>query len=81
VDLDAEHRPLVSQARPKPYKFFVQLRHPDYRPVISTDAPFPSGASEADWRDARSREASDVKCGSAIARGGCSLFRTGLSLS
>jgi hypothetical protein len=63
------------------YKFFVHLRHPDYRLVISADAPFPSCASEADWR--RSREASDVNAEvrDAVARDGYSLFRIGLSLS
>jgi hypothetical protein len=38
----------------------VHRRHPAYRLVISADAPFPSGASEDDWRHTRSREASDV---------------------
>jgi hypothetical protein len=42
------------------YKFFVHRRHPDFRPAISADAPFPSGASEGDWRLTRSREASDL---------------------
>jgi hypothetical protein len=27
--------------------------------VISADAPFPDGASKADWRHTRSREAGD----------------------
>ena len=82
--VDAEHRPLVSPARPKRqalYKFFVDLRHLDYRLVISADAPFP-GASEADWRHIRSREAGDVNAEvrDAVARDGYSLFRIGLSL-
>jgi hypothetical protein len=55
------------------YKFFVHLRHPDYRLVISADAPFPSGASQAGSRHTRSRDA--------VARDGYSLFRIGLSLS
>jgi hypothetical protein len=65
------------------YKFFVHLRHPDYRLVISADTPFPSGASEADRRHTRSREASDVNAEvrDAVARDGYSLFRIGLSLS
>jgi hypothetical protein len=28
--------------------------------VTSADAPFPAGASEADWRHSRSRDANDV---------------------
>jgi hypothetical protein len=28
------------------YKFFVHVRHPSYRLVISADAPFPAGASD-----------------------------------
>jgi hypothetical protein len=65
------------------YKFFVHLRHPDYRLVISADAPFPSGASEADWRHTRSREAGDVNAEvrDAVARDGYSLLRIGLLLS
>jgi hypothetical protein len=60
VDLDAEHRPLVSPVTAEvSYKFYVHLRHPDYRLVISADAPFPDGASKADWRHTRSREAGD----------------------
>jgi hypothetical protein len=57
------------------YKFFVHLRHPDYRLVISSYAPFPSCASEADWRHTRSREASDVNAEvrDAVARDGYSL--------
>jgi hypothetical protein len=42
------------------YKFFVHMRHPSYRLVISGDAPFPAGASEHEWRFTRAREASDV---------------------
>jgi len=42
------------------YKFFVHVRHPGYRLVISADAPFPAGASEHEWRFTRTREASDV---------------------
>ena len=65
------------------YKFFVHRRHPAYRLVISADAPFPSGASEDDWRHTRSREASDVNAEvrEALERDGYSLFRIGLSLS
>jgi hypothetical protein len=46
VDVDAEHRPLVSAGTAQ-YKFDVDLRRPDYRLVISADALFPDGASEA----------------------------------
>jgi hypothetical protein len=65
------------------YKFFVHLRHPDDRLVISADAPFPSGASEQDWRLTRSREAGDVNAEvrDAVNSAGYSLFRIGLSLS
>jgi hypothetical protein len=42
------------------YKFFVHVRHPSYRLVIKADAPFPSGASEHDWRFTRAREAGDI---------------------
>jgi hypothetical protein len=64
------------------YKFFVHLRFPDYRLVIRADAPFPAGASEADWRLTRSREAADVNAEvrDAVDRTGYSLFRIGLSL-
>lgn len=65
------------------YAFYVHLRHPDYRLVTAADAPFPAGASEADWRHTRSREADDVNAEvrEAVARDGYSLFRIGLSLS
>jgi len=65
------------------YKFFVHLHHPDYRLVIDADAPFPGGASEDDWRLARSRQASDVNAEvrDAVDRTGRSLFKIGLSLS
>ena len=81
MDFDAEHRPLVSP--PGMYKFFVHRRQPDYRLVISADAPFPCGASEGDWRLTRSREASDVnsEVREAVERDGYSLFRIGLLLS
>ena len=64
-------------------KFFAHRRHPDYRLMISADAPFPSGASEDDWRPTRSREASDVNAEvrETVARDGYALFRIGLSLS
>jgi hypothetical protein len=47
------------------------------------DAPFPAGASEADWRSTRSRDASDVNAVArdAVNRNGFSLFRIGLSFS
>jgi hypothetical protein len=63
-------------------KFFVHRRHPVYRLVISSDAPFPSGASD-DWHHTRSREASDVNAEvrETVGRDGYSLFRIGLSLS
>jgi hypothetical protein len=78
VDLDAEHRTLVSL-----YKFFVHLHHPVYRLVTRADAPFPAGASEPDWRFTRAREASDVNAEvrDAVERDGYSLFRIGLSFS
>jgi hypothetical protein len=65
------------------YKFFVHVRHPDYRLVINADAPFPSGASEDDWRLTRSREAGDVNAEvrDAVDQTGYSLFRIELSLS
>jgi hypothetical protein len=65
------------------YKFFVHLRHPNYRLVTRADAPFPSGASENEWRLTRSREAGDVNAEvrEAVDRGGYSLFKIGLSLS
>jgi hypothetical protein len=65
------------------YKFFVHVRHADYRLVTRADAPFPSGASEGDWRLTRWREAGDVSAEvrDAIDRTGYSLFRIGLSLS
>ena len=51
--------------------------------MISADAPFPSGASEADWRHTRSRDAGDVNAEvrEAVDKNGYSLFRIGLSLS
>lgn len=65
------------------HKFLVHRRHLDYRLVIPADAPFPSGASEGDWRLTRGREASDVnsEVREAVQRDGYSLFRIGLSLS
>jgi hypothetical protein len=64
------------------HKFFEHRRHPDSRLVISADMPFPSGASEGDWRLTRSREASDVnsEVREVVLRDGCSLFRIGFSL-
>jgi hypothetical protein len=78
MDLDAEHRSLVSL-----YKFFVHIRHPTYRLVTDADAPFPSGASEHDWRFTRARAADDVNAEvrDAVDRQGYSLFQIGLSLS
>jgi hypothetical protein len=51
--------------------------------VTSADAPFPAGASEPDWRHARSREANDVNADirEDVDRDGYALFRIGLSLS
>jgi hypothetical protein len=65
------------------YKFFVHLRHPSYRLVISADAPFPSGASEHEWQFTRTREASDVNAEvrDAVDQTGYSLFKIGLSLA
>ncbi len=50
--------------------------------MISADAPFPSGASETDWRHTNDREASDVNAQvrEAVDRDGYSLFEIGLSL-
>jgi hypothetical protein len=78
VDLDAEHRALVS---------IVQILRArattSYRLVISADAPFPAGASEHEWRFTRAREASDVNAEvrDAVNQTGYSLFQIGLSLS
>jgi hypothetical protein len=65
------------------HKFFVHLRHPDYRLVTKADAAFPNGASEQDWRYTRSRDADDVNAEvrDAVDRDGSALFRIGLSLS
>ena len=65
------------------YRFFVHVRHPDYRMVVKADAPFPAGTSEIEWRLTRSREAGDVnpEVRDAVDRDGYSLFRIGLSLS
>jgi hypothetical protein len=65
------------------YKFFVHVRHPSYRLVISVDAPFPAGASEHEWRFTRAREASDVNAEvrDAVDHNGYSPFQIGLSLS
>jgi hypothetical protein len=54
-----------------------------HRIVIASDAPFPAGASENDWRLTRTREASDVNAEvrEAVEREGYSLFKIGLSLS
>jgi hypothetical protein len=78
VVVDAEHRPLVSS-----YKFFVHVRHPAYRLVVSADAPFPHGARQDEWKLTRSRKADDVnpELREAVARDGYSLFKIGLSLS
>ena len=79
MDLDAEHRPLVSLApvlRARPH-------HPSYRLVIKAGAPFPDLTSESEWRLTRSRHADDVNAEvrEAVDRDGYSLFRIGLSLS
>jgi hypothetical protein len=65
------------------YKFFVHVRHPSYRLVISADAPFPAGASAHEWRFSRAREASDVNAEirDAVDHNDYSLFQIGLSLS
>ena len=83
MDLDAEYRPLVRPREPAMYKFFVHCRHAAYRLVTRADAPFPSGASEEDWRLTRSRDASDVhsEVREAVERDGYSLFKIGLLLS
>jgi hypothetical protein len=65
------------------YNFFVHVRHPSYRLVTRADVPFPSGASESEWRLTRSRHADDVNAEvrEAVDRDGYSLFRIGLSLA
>ncbi|KWV54289.1 hypothetical protein AS156_00735 [Bradyrhizobium macuxiense] len=65
------------------YKFLVHVRHPTYRLVVKADAPFPSAASESEWRLTRTRGADDVnpEVREAVDRGGYSLFRIGLSLT
>jgi hypothetical protein len=65
------------------YKFLVHIQHSDCRMVIKADAPFPAGASEADWRSTQSRDAGDVNAEArdAVNRDGYSLFRIGLSFS
>lgn len=78
MDLDAEHRPLVSA-----YAFFVHVRLPAYRLVLQADAPFPSDTNDAEWQRTRVREAADVNAAvrEAVDRDGYSLFRIGLKLS
>jgi hypothetical protein len=78
VDLDAEHRPLVSA-----YAFFVHVRHGAYRLVLQADAPFPPETSEAEWTRTRVREAADVNAEvrEAVDRDGYARFKIGLSLS
>jgi len=51
--------------------------------VTKADAPFPSGASEDEWRLTRGRHADDVtaEVQDAVDQNGYSLFRIGLSLS
>jgi hypothetical protein len=64
------------------YKFFVHVRHRDYRLVVKLDAPFPEGTSEGKWRLTRSRQAGDVTAEVREAvDDGYSLFKIGLSLS
>jgi hypothetical protein len=65
------------------YKFFVHVRHPSYRLVISADASFPAGASGHEWRFTRTCEASDVNAEvrDAVNQAGYSLFKIGLPLS
>ena len=61
----------------------MHVRHPVYRLVVKTDAPFPEGTSENEWRLTRGREASDVNAEvrEAVERDGHSLFKIGFSLS
>ncbi|QDW38985.1 hypothetical protein FFI89_018640 [Bradyrhizobium sp. KBS0727] len=65
------------------YKFFVHVRHPDYRLVIKADAPFPPATDESEWPLTRSRHSDDVtaEVRDAVDRDGYSLFRIGLSLA
>ncbi len=62
------------------YRFLVHLRHPTYRLVVREDRPFPAGAAEADWRESRVRDETDVndQVREDVARDGYSLFRIGL---
>jgi hypothetical protein len=79
MDVDAEHRPLVRRFAISSLTSAI----PTCRLVIKADAPFPSGASEHDWRHSRSREAGDVNAEvrEAVGRNGYRFFKIGLSLS
>ena len=61
----------------------MHVRHPVYRLVVKTDAPFPEGTSKDEWRLTRSRQAGDVnsEVRQAVERDGHSPFKIGLSLS
>jgi hypothetical protein len=65
------------------YRFLVHRRHPTYRLVVREERPFPPEGREADWRESRVREASDVneQVRDDVEREGYSLFRIGLSLA
>jgi hypothetical protein len=65
------------------HNFFVHVRHPSYRLVTRTDAPFPDGTIESEWRLTRSRHSDDVNAElrEAVDRDGYALFRIGLLLS
>jgi hypothetical protein len=78
VDLDAEHRALVSIVQILRARAASQLPAGDL-----SGAPFPAGASEREWRFTRAREASDVNAEvrDAVDHNGYSLFQIGLSLS
>lgn len=65
------------------YRFLVHQRHPAYRLVVREDRPFPDGSAEADWRQTRIRDETDVndQVREDVARDGYSLFRIGLSFA
>ena len=61
----------------------MHVRHPSYRLLIRTDAPFPSETSESEWQLTRSRYSDDMNAEvrAAVETNGYSLFKIGLSLS
>ena len=63
------------------YRFHVHREKPAYRLVIAAGAPFPTEASEADWRFTLARERADTAPDVArlVDETGYCLFRIGLS--